>query len=235
MTLRSGLALLAAILGVAGLVWLGLWQVERQAWKLALIERVETRAHAVPVPLPGDWSAPDAARDEYLHVTLAGRFRHADETLVQAVTDHGAGYWVLTPLETDGRMVLVNRGFVPPEARDPATRAAGQIPGEVTVTGLLRMSEPGGGFLRANDPTAGRWYSRDTVAIAAVRGLDPVAPWFVDADATPNPGGLPIGGLTVIAFHNNHLVYALTWFALAFGLGWATVYVIRERIRPAGG
>ena len=120
----------------------------------------------------------------------------------------------MTPLETPGFTLLVNRGFVPRERRDPATRAAGNTAGPTTVTGLLRMTEPGGGFLRANDPAANRWYSRDVAAIAAARGLGRTAPYFVDADAAPNPGGLPVGGLTVVKFPDNHLVYALTWFAL---------------------
>jgi surfeit locus 1 family protein len=111
--------------------------------------------------------------------------------------------------------VLVNRGYVPQERRDPSTRPEGQVEGSVTVTGLLRASEPGGGFLRANDPADGRWYSRDVAAIAEAEGVGPVAPYFIDAGATPNPRGLPVGGLTVVSFRNTHLAYALTWFALA--------------------
>jgi surfeit locus 1 family protein len=85
----------------------------------------------------------------------------------------------------------------------------------VTVTGLLRVSEPGGAFLRSNDPAADRWYSRDVAEMARARGLDRVAPYFLDADAAPNRGGYPVGGLTVVHFRDPHLVYALTWFALA--------------------
>lgn len=121
----------------------------------------------------------------------------------------------LPPLRTPLGAVLVNRGFVPEDHADPASRRAGQVSGPVMVTGLLRRTEPGGGFLRANDPAHGRWYSRDVVAIARARGVDLVAPMFIDADATPNPGGYPVGGLTVIAFSNNHLIYAVTWFGLA--------------------
>jgi surfeit locus 1 family protein len=99
------------------------------------------------------------------------------------------------------------------------------------VTGLLRLTEPKGGFLRANDPAADRWYSRDVEAMAAARGLTDTAPYFIDADATPNPGGLPVGGLTVVAFRNSHLVYALTWFALALMLAALTVRVAREELR----
>jgi surfeit locus 1 family protein len=92
---------------------------------------------------------------------------------------------------------------------------AGQAADGVILTGILRVSEPKGGFLRANAPTAQRWYSRDVTAIAQAHGLGPVAPYFIDADATPNPGGYPLGGLTVISFPNSHLTYIITWFTLA--------------------
>lgn len=218
----------------AGLVFivllgLGTWQVERRAWKLDLIARVDARVHAPPVPAPDFAAWPRVGPDDaYRHVRLAGTFLHDRETLVQAVTERGGGFWVLTPLRRpDGSLVLVNRGFVPGDRRDPATRAAGQVAGETTVTGLLRLTEPGGAFLRSNDPKDDRWYSRDVAAIAAARGLTDVAPYFVDADATPNPGGLPVGGLTVIAFPNNHLVYAITWYGMALMLAGAVVYVLR--------
>lgn len=193
---------------------LGIWQVQRRAWKLDLIARVEARVHAPPAPLLAGRIV-DRQRDEYRRVRATGRYLHDRETLVQASTVLGAGWWVMTPLQTPTGIVLVNRGFVPPERRDPATRRSGQLVGPVTVTGLLRLAEPGGAFLRSNDPAAGRWYSRDVAAIAVARRLGPVAAFFVDADATANPGGWPVGGLTVIAFRNSHLVYALTWFALA--------------------
>ena len=134
--------------------------------------------------------------------------------------------------------MLVNRGFVPPERRERATRSGSEPAGEVRLTGLLRISEPGGGFLRRNDPATDRWFSRDVQAIAAARGLPDAAPFFVDEDApAPQPAGIeprwPIGGLTVIAFHNNHLVYALTWFGLALGVLLATWLVARTERRHA--
>ncbi|MFC7554551.1 SURF1 family cytochrome oxidase biogenesis protein [Pseudoroseomonas wenyumeiae] len=85
--------------------------------------------------------------------------------------------------------------------------------------------------MRSNDPAADRWHSRDVEAIAAARGLRDVAPFFLDADATPNPGGLPVGGLTVVSFPNSHLVYALTWYALALMLAGASAYLAREEWR----
>ncbi|QPF87952.1 SURF1 family protein [Bradyrhizobium genosp. L] len=222
------------MLGVVLLTALGVWQIERRTWKLELIERVEQRVHAAPVPLPpsSSWPAINAAGDEYRHVTISGSFLNTDETLVQAVTTEGPGFWVMTPLRTaDGTTVLVNRGFVPPDKRAPATRHDGEPKGPVTVTGLLRMSEPRGGFLRNNDPAAGRWYSRDVAAIAATHGLSLVAPYFIDADATPNPDGYPLGGLTIVRFPNNHLIYALTWFTLAFMLAGALLRNLRGRGR----
>jgi surfeit locus 1 family protein len=121
----------------------------------------------------------------------------------------------MTPLRTVDGTILVNRGFVPTDRADPDTRRAGLPDGDVPVTGLVRPTEPGGRFLRSNQPAQDRWFSRDLAAIARTRGLGPVAPFFIDADATPNPGGYPVGGLTIVRFRNTHLVYALTWFALA--------------------
>jgi surfeit locus 1 family protein len=225
---------MAALLAILGLLALGTWQVHRLAWKLDLIARVDARVHAPPVPPPGPAAWPDvtAERDEYRHVVVRGTFRNDRETLVQAVTEQGPGFWVMTPLVTDGGFtVLINRGFVPSDRRDPATRAAGQIAGPTTVTGLLRVTEPGGSFLRSNDPAGDHWYSRDVAAIAIKRGLGPVAPYFIDQDATPKPGRYPVGGLTVISFPNNHLVYALTWYGLAVLLGGATVWIGRDEWR----
>ena len=191
----------------------------------------------MPPPAPAEWPAVTAADDEYRHVRVEGRFLDGRETLVQAVTALGGGYWVLVPFRSDsGFTLLVNRGFVSADLRDPASRRAGEIHGETAVTGLLRLTEPKGAFLRGNDAVADRWYSRDVEAIAAARDLGPVAPYFIDADATPNPGGNPMGGLTVIAFPNNHLVYAITWYGLAALLAGAAVWAIRDewRIRQTG-
>jgi surfeit locus 1 family protein len=229
---RSAILFGAALLAFVLLMGLGVWQVERRAWKLDLIERVETRVHAAPTAAPGPaaWPRVTAAADEYRRVAVTGHYLNDRETLVQALTDLGAGYWVVTPFQTaDGFTVLVNRGFVPSDRRDPASH--GEIDGETTLTGLLRMTEPHGGFLRTNDPAQNRWYSRDVAAIAAARGLSPVAPYFIDAAARDDPGGFPRGGLTVIAFPNNHLVYALTWFGLAAMLAAAMIFLARDEWR----
>jgi surfeit locus 1 family protein len=240
------LAVVALVL-VGIFLALGTWQVQRRAWKLDLIARVEQRVGAAPVAAPGPGRRAQVNRDddEYRHVAVTGTFLNDRETLVQAVTELGPGFWLLTPLRlTDGRTVLVNRGFVPPTARDPAARGAPAPTGTVTVTGLLRLTEPGGGFLRDNDPAAGRWYSRDVRAIAASRGLADVAPYFIDADAGPTwpvsdgaaapksaKRSWPVGGLTVVRFPNNHLVYAVTWYALALMTAFGAAHVLRDERR----
>lgn len=190
----------------AGLVALGTWQVHRRAWKLDLIAQVEARLAAAPVPAPPRAGPTDA----YRRVHASGAFVPGADSFVQAVTDRGPGWWVLTPLRTRSVTILINRGYVEQRAAPPPPA------GPVAVTGLLRLSEPGGGFLHANAPALDRWYSRDVAAIAARRRLGPTAPYFIDADASPpaRPGD-PVGGLTVVRFTNNHLVYAVTWYTLA--------------------
>lgn len=208
------LAALAALLIVA-LLALGQWQVQRLAWKSDLIARVNARIHAAPMaaPTPGQWTGVTAARDEYRRIRVIGRFDHMRTAFVLASTNMGSGYWTMTPLRTEkGFTIWINRGFV---TSDQRARAAFSRPqGQVTLTGLLRITEPKGGFLRDNAPDRDRWYSRDVAALSVTLHPEPpVAPYFIDADAMGR--GAPAGGLTVIAFPNNHLVYALTWFTLA--------------------
>lgn len=218
----AGLAVAMIVL----LVGLGVWQLERRTWKLALIEQVERRLAAAPVVAPGPEQWPGIGRDDaYTRVHASGRLLAGRDTYVQAVTDLGGGYWVLTPLRTSaGWTLLVNRGFVPADMRG---RAPPPGQGEATVSGLLRITEPGGGFLRRNDPQAARWYSRDVAAIAASQRLGRTAPYFVDADRTG--AGWPRGGMTVIRFPNSHLVYALTWFALAALIGLLAFRAMRRQ------
>lgn len=240
------------LVGIAlflGFIALGTWQVQRRAWKLALIERVDQRVHASPVPAPGRaaWPQIDAAGHEYLPVTARGRWLHDRTVLTQAATELGAGFWVLTPLEqADGTRVLVNRGFIPQSQRTqwlpPAGAPAADAVAPAEVQGLLRISEPRGGFLRTNDPAQGRWYSRDVAAIAAAQGLADVAPYFIDqglpdlrpAAAPPDAAAVtrwPHPGMTVIRFANSHAVYALTWFGLALMVAGAAGYVARYELR----
>jgi surfeit locus 1 family protein len=214
---------------ILALLALGVWQVQRRAWKLALIAQVERRLAAAPIAPPPPAAWPHVGPDDiYTRIRAHGTYRAGADTYVQASTDLGPGYWVLTPMAADGGFtLLVDRGFVPQDMRG---RAPAPATTPVDVTGLLRVSELRGGFLRSNDPAADRWYSRDVGAIAAKRGLGAVAPYFIDADASTSPGW-PRGGLTVVRFPNNHLQYALTWFAMAALLGFATLRVAFGRPR----
>jgi surfeit locus 1 family protein len=222
---------------VAGFLALGVWQVQRLAWKQELIARVQRNVQGAPVPAPGPaaWPQLSRAADEYRRVRLRGSFAHALETPVRASTALGAGYWILTPMRTEqGFWVLVNRGFVPPELRERGTREMQEPEGPEEVVGLLRFTEPGGSLLQANEPAQGRWYSRDVQAIAAARDLHdaPVAPYFVDAAATAAQAtGYPRPGLTVLHFSNNHAVYAATWFALAAMVAGAIGYLVIDERR----
>jgi surfeit locus 1 family protein len=220
--------LTACALACAGFVALGVWQLQRLGWKEALIARVERNLQAAPAIAPGPAQWPALTReDEYRRVRVQGRLAPGREVLVAATTELGAGYWVLAPLRTEaGYWLLVNRGFVPPDQRGQVPPADPARP----VTGLLRFSEPGGRLLQKNDPAAGRWYSRDVAAIAAAQGLEgPVAPYFLDAQGPAS--GWPRAGLTVVRFRNDHLVYALTWFALAAMMAAAIVYLLLDARR----
>lgn len=224
-------ALVAAALAVfALLIGLGVWQVQRLFWKLDLIARVETRLAAAPQPAPGpdEWPALSAKSAEYRRVTVTGSYARGQDRRVKAVTERGPGFWVMTPLRSpEGWLVLVNRGFIPAGTPDGTPDLAPPA-GPVSLSGLLRMSQPGGAFLRRNDPQGGRWFSRDTVAIGADLGLADLAPYFIDAEAGPDAQALPMGGLTVVRFRNSHLVYAVTWFALAaLWAGWL-IYLRRS-------
>ncbi|MFZ6743084.1 SURF1 family protein [Undibacterium sp. JH2W] len=232
----------------AGFISLGTWQVIRLQWKLDLIERVDQRVHTTPVPAPGfpAWSHITASTDEYRHVQASGVFLHEKTVLVLASTELGGGFWVITPLAlADQTVILVNRGFIPEKmaASYRASSEKDRAPSDtstIQVTGLLRMTEPGGGFLRKNDAAGNRWYSRDVNAIATATGLARSAPFFIDADANPAnnqahaqqneaSASSPVAGLTVIHFHNNHLIYALVWFSLAAMTAAAWAYVMRDR------
>lgn len=217
---------------VVVLTSLGVWQLERRIWKLDLIEQVEQRIHAPATTAPGPnlWAEIDAKDLAYRHVQTSGRFLDKPATLVQAVTNRGSGFWVLNPFQSnDGFNVLVNRGFVPTEKAGQDWQPNHET--TTTVSGLLRITEPEGGFLRSNDPAAGRWYSRDVAAISAKLNIDRPAPYFIDADANEDRNLLPIGGLTVVTFANNHLVYALTWFGMALMLSVASIIIGRNEWR----
>ncbi|GGB07931.1 SURF1-like protein [Brucella endophytica] len=218
------------------LIALGTWQVERLKWKEALLATIAERVASVPRPLAEIEALYAKTGDvEYWPVTVTGRFQHQGERHFFA-THHGqSGFYVYTPLEiNDGRAVLVNRGFVPYDRKDAATRTEGQVAADVTISGLARnpLAQKPSSLVPDNDPAKNMFYWKDWAAMAQTAGLDPsrTVPFFIDADTAPNPGGLPVGGVTIIDLPNNHLQYAVTWYGLAAALaGVVGVWVWRRR------
>jgi surfeit locus 1 family protein len=217
---------------------LGFWQIQRLSWKEGLIAQRQAAVAAVPVPVPQ--TLEEARGMEFRHVTDDGVFLNDKEIFLGATSEAGGqGYQVLAPLlEPDGRIIFVNRGYIPAELKDPARRAAGQIAGTVHVQGLLRLPPDGKPhwLLPDNRPDLNYWFWVDIPAMSAadkLAQLTPaaVAPFYIDADATPNPGGWPKGGVTRLALPNDHLQYAITWFSLAVAL--VVIYVLYHR-RNAG-
>jgi len=215
------------------LLALGSWQIQRLYWKQDLIAQRQAAVSAAPGAAPQ--SLEDAQDMEFHHVTDEGVFLHAKEIFLGATSEAGRqGYQVLTPLlEPGGRIVFVNRGFIPAELKDPARRAAGQIAGKVRVQGLLRLPPDGkpAWFLPDNRADLNYWFWVDLPAMSAADKLDRVASFYIDADASPNPGGWPKGGVTRLVLPNDHLQYAITWFSLAVAL--LVIYVLFHR-RNAG-
>lgn len=203
----------------AALIALGVWQLDRLHWKLALIAEMNTNMHAPAIPIRQALLLPPASR-EYRRVALQGRFLNAKEALVFAANRQGeAVYHVVTPMQfDDGAIYLVDRGIVPPSLRNPSARASGEMEGEQHVTGIVRTPDPPGPFTPQPDLAQRVWYARDTKSIAASDHIGLASPVIVEADATPNPGGWPKGGQTVVDLPNNHLQYAITWFLMAAAL-----------------
>ena len=205
---------------LALLLGLGVWQLERLAWKTDLIDRIEHGLAAPPAPLPAEIDDPAF---DYRHVTVTGRFDavHAFRLLAR-VNDGVAGIQVVTPLLRDdgGPAVMVNRGWVPlgpdgkPAAYDPPPA------GTVTVEGVARRPLPQGWMQPDNSPATNEWFWVDLPAMAAAARLDQTAPVVVEQAAGPESfvagrARYPIGGQTKVDLPNDHLQYAITWFGFA--------------------
>ncbi|HEX2841954.1 SURF1 family protein [Hyphomicrobium sp.] len=218
-------ATLMTVLALPLLIGLGIWQVERLAWKEALIASISEGVGKEPAPLEhpaGAWKS--LSGKEYWPVSVTGHFRHQDERHLFATDGGDFGWHVYTPFETEGgNIVFVNRGFVPDALKSSSSRSAGQIEGQVTVRGLLRKPGVRGWFEPDPDQTRNMWYWRDLTGMTASLGSEQdrarVLPLFIDAAAAPaNPGAWPKGGVTRLDIPNRHLEYALTWFGLAVTL-----------------
>ena len=210
-TIWSALALLL-------LLGLGTWQVERLHWKEGLIAERNSALAAAPAFLPKTIEAARAL--EFHPVRAEGEFLNDHELYLNAQSLRGdAGFHIVTPFRlSDGMIVFIDRGFVPTDRRAPATRAAGEIAGSTAVTGLLRLPEPPGWFTPANEPQKNSWFSIDLPAMAQATGIGSALPFYIDADKAPVPGGWPQGGQTITDLPNDHLQYAMTWYALAAAL-----------------
>lgn len=232
---------LAVFLGgilFAILIGLGTWQVQRLYWKEALLATIAERTRAEPMSLKDvELRYGETGDIEYTPVVATGEFLHEAERHFFATWQGQSGYYIYTPLrlEDGGRVVFVNRGFVPFDKKDPETRQQGQVAGLQTVRGLARNPLPGkpSMMLPDNDPDKNIFYWKDLRAMAILSGLNiegGVLPFFIDADARPNPGGLPQGGVTMIDLPNSHLQYAITWYGLAAALaGVLGVMLYRRR------
>lgn len=217
-----GLAVITSVM-VFALVGLGTWQLQRLGIKAELLRNIEERLSAESVQLPEESRWTDASLDiDYLKVSVSGTFQHDREAYLFGAIDKNnrgeniPGYFVLTPLQIEnGATLIVNRGFVPQDKKDPATRSDGQPQGRVTISGLLRLPERQGVFTPAADQAKRVLYARDPALIAQWFELKRVAPFSLDADKAPNAGGLPSGGYTIVSVPNNHLQYAITWYSLA--------------------
>jgi surfeit locus 1 family protein len=227
-----------AAAGLAALIGLGTWQLERKRWKEGLIAKIAERVHAEPMPLlRAERLRRDGGDVEYVHVIARGRFHHDKERYLYAPASSGLGWQVYTPLEyAPARFVWINRGLVPDARKDPSSRREGQVAGETEVTGLVRKPHARGMFTPANDVAHNLWYWPDADALHASAfggtGVEALA-FTVDADAKPAPpGGLPAGGVTRLDLPNRHLEYALTWYGLGLTLIGVYVAFAASRLRP---
>lgn len=206
---------------------LGVWQIERRAWKRDILDRIAVNRAAPPMPFD-ELVKGDPLRREYGRVAVSGTFLHDKEFYLAARSmKDKVGMQVVTPLRTDGgAIVLFDRGWIPSEKKDPATRAEGQVSGRVELVGTVRRNQEKRQFAPDNDPGKNFWFHVDVPLMRKIAGgaPDPVLnTFFLEADDRPNPGGVPIGGQTRLDIPNDHLQYAITWFLIA--LSAAGVYL----------
>jgi surfeit locus 1 family protein len=228
-------------MGLAVLIGLGTWQLERKAWKEDLITTLSARLAAPPGNLPPreQWDRLDPAELEFRRVSFPAEFVNDQQALVYTTgsalrPDAGEpGYWVFAPARLPGgSVVVVNRGFVPMGALD---RAARPPLGIIDITGALRWPEPRGLFTPKEEPDKNLWFVRDHRAIAAAKGWEAVAPFFVEQEAPAASGGLPRVGRLQPNLPNNHLQYALTWYGLAAALLVIFAFWVRHGSRRSTG
>lgn len=212
-------ATISVIVALVILIGLGTWQVYRLDWKSDLLDRIEERAGAEPVELPATVPEGEADDWDYRPVRLAGRYLHDLEMhLVARTRDGQTGVHVVTPLERpDGSFVLVNRGWVPIDRRPQSDRVEGLVDGPVSLTAIARVPGDQAWMQPDNDPERNDWFWPDLAAMAREAGIDNPGPLIFEVRDSPSmpDGALPTAGQTRMDIPNNHLEYALTWYALA--------------------
>jgi len=199
------LAMLAVLIG------LGTWQLDRLAWKTALLAEIDRAEQAPPVALP-------ATPAPFAKVVVAGRLRpdlaalYGDEVR-DIASGPAMGARLIEPLERPGAPpVLVDLGWVPEGGAHPG--------GAARIVGYVRPPERRGWLSAADDPKARRFYTLDPAAIGAALGLAEATPYVLVALQGGPDGPQPATALPRPA--NNHLQYALTWYGLAVTL--AVIY-----------
>ena len=195
--------LLIGLAGTATLVWLGVWQLQRLAWKQDMLARIDSRIAAAPVELPDD-PTPETAG--FLPVRVTGEILDGEILVLASMKQVGPGYRVIAPLRVGGRTVLIDRGFTTTEFED-ALRSTGSF----EVTGNLHWPQERDRFTPDPETEDNIWFARDVPSLAQALGTEPVmliAATRTDPHITPMPvdsSGIP----------NDHLQYAITWFSLA--------------------
>jgi surfeit locus 1 family protein len=230
-------ALVFGVVGVAILLALMTWQLQRLSWKLDLIATLESRLAQPPMPLP---AAPDPTADEFRRVTLQGRFTGApgshgfpDAAYLTTLRPDGAGYRLVQPFQTsDGRLVLVDRGYLPVAEKNEAGRAARPTPtldGPLTLTGALRWPQEADSFSdAAAGPADNVWLTRSVARLAPLWGAEPV---LVVTETPTAAGRWPRPEPVTVNLPNDHLGYAVTWGGLALVWAAMTVALARREMR----
>lgn len=200
------------------LMGLGVWQLERLQWKLALIAQIRHNMSAMPISL--DAARALDGRAQYRPVAVSGRFDNSKEIYAYATGPDGAPvYHILTPLMLgDGRAMMVDRGYIPTALRDPKSRPGSELFGVERVVGIWRTPDGPGPFTPAPDLRNRVWFTRDLGGIAKTEHLKLAAPALLEATASPGKHDWPRGGQTRIDIPNDHLQYAIIWFLLAGAL-----------------
>lgn len=217
--------LLIGVLGTAVLIALGVWQVQRLAWKEGVLADIEARIAAPPVPLPAD---PDPEADRYLPVAVTGEIGDEELHVLVSTRAEGPGFRVIAPLTlAEGRRVLLDRGFVRDEAKEAARPT-----GEARIEGNLHWPDEVDRFTPEPDPGENIWFARDVPAMAEALGTEPVL--VVARETSLSAPGLTPLPVDTSGIPNDHLEYAVTWFGLAAVWAAMSVFLIRRTLGRTG-